>query len=113
MPTRAAVRSIVVVAEDSNAELATRTLRLETRDVEISGATAGSVDPGATLSLTAAGGSAGYTFTLSVNGSGASLAANGVYTAGDSRGVDVIRATDVEGFFDEVAVTVGDDPFAA
>ncbi|MHC4941130.1 MAG: Ig domain-containing protein [Planctomycetota bacterium] len=111
-PTRAAVRSIVVVAEDGNAEIATRTLRLETRDIEITGATGGALQPGSVLSLSASGGSASYEFTLSVNGSGADISQSGSYTAGDSVGVDVIRATDAEGFFDEVAVTVGQDPFA-
>lgn len=111
IPTQTAVRSVVVVVEDSNAELATRTLRVESRDVEIEGA-GGSVQPGTVLSLTASGGSAGYSFTLSVNGSGAQLDGGGTYTAGTSTGVDVIRATDTEGFFDEVAVTVGDDAFA-
>jgi len=112
VPTQATVRSVVVVAEDSNAELATRALRFETRDIEIGGGAAGSLDPGQTLNFTASGGSATYSFSLSVNGSGAALASNGSYTAGSTSGVDVVRATDAEGFFDEVAVTVGSDPFA-
>jgi len=111
-PSQSTVRSVVVVAEDSNSELATRTLRLETRDIEITGGNPGSLEPGTTLNLSATGGSAGYSFTLSVNSSGANISGNGSYTAGGATGVDVIRATDTEGFFDELAVTVGEDPFA-
>ena len=111
-PTQSTVRSVVVVVQDSNAELATRTLRIETRDIEITGADGGSLPVGTTLTLTASGGSATYSFSLSVNSSGASLQGSGSYTAGSGSGVDVIRATDAEGFFDEVAITVGSDPFA-
>ncbi|MCI0633575.1 MAG: matrixin family metalloprotease, partial [Actinobacteria bacterium] len=35
----------------------------------------------------------------------------GLYTAGPDAGVDIVRATDSDGFYDEVSISVGSDPF--
>jgi len=110
-PTNAAVRSVVLVAQDSSANLATRTLLLETRDISIAGASAGAVALGASLQLSAGGGSASYSFSLSGNTSGGSITPTGSYLAGNGNGVDVVRATDADGFYDEITITVGQDPF--
>ncbi|MHC4955707.1 MAG: matrixin family metalloprotease [Planctomycetota bacterium] len=109
VPNEAATRSVVVVAQAADSSVATRTMLIETRDIAIEGA-AGNVDFGETLSLTATGGSAGYSFSLTSNTSGATLS-GGSYTAGSGNGVDVVRATDAQGFYDEVTVIVGQDPF--
>jgi len=110
-PSTAATRSVVVVAQAANQELATRTMLIETRDIRISGSNAGNVDPGTALNLSASGGNSTYSFSLNVNGSGAAVSPSGSYTAGSGDGVDVVRATDVDGFYDEITVVVGEDPF--
>jgi len=110
-PTGAATRSVVVVAQAANQELATRTLLIETRDIQISGSGGGNVDPGTALNLSATGGNSAYSFSLYVNGSGANVSPAGSYTAGSGDGVDVVRATDADGFYDEITVVVGEDPF--
>jgi len=110
-PTVATTRSVVIVAQAQNSELATRTMLIETRDISITGTAAGSVQPGTALSLAATGGNAVYSFSLSSNSSGATLSPSGQYTAGNGDGVDVVRATDIDGFYDEVTLLVGEDPF--
>jgi hypothetical protein len=67
----------------------------------------GSVLAGATLAFSAAGGSgAGYTFALVTNESGGTIGADGIYTAGTTGGVDLVRLTDSLGNTDEASVTV-------
>jgi hypothetical protein len=88
------------------------TLPIEVRDVEISGSSGGALTPGTILTFSASGGVATYQFSLPINMSGATMTPTGSYTAGNDSGVDVIRATDRDGFFEEVSVTVGEDPFA-
>ena len=56
----------------------------------------------------AGGGSGGYTFTLTMNGSGGSInAATGAYTAGSNNGVDTVTVTDSAGNTAVVNVAVG------
>ena len=110
-PSGSAARSIVLVVQDGLANLATRTLLIETRDITIAGASTGAVDPGTQLQLSAQGGSAGYSFSLTGNTSGASISPGGAYVAGGGEGVDTVRATDADGFYDQITITVGDDPF--
>ena len=111
-PTQATSRTIVFVVQGSDGSLDTRSLFVEVRDIEIAGNPGGALVQGQQVSFSASGGVAGYTFALQANQSGATLSGNGDYTAGQGMGVDVVRATDSDGFYDEVAVTVGDDPFA-
>jgi len=87
-------------------------LPIEVRDVAITGVSGAALTPGTSLTLNASGGVAAYQFSLPINMSGATLTPVGSYTAGADSGVDVIRATDRDGFFEEVSVTVGQDPFA-
>jgi len=110
-PTVASTRSVVIVAQADNAALATRTLLIEARDIAITGTAVGSLDPGTALSLSASGGNATYSFSFSANASGGTLSSTGSYTAGSGNGVDVVRATDSDGFYDEVTLIVGEDPF--
>jgi hypothetical protein len=110
-PQQSGSRSVVVVCQDNAGRLALRTLAIEVRDVEIIGANGANLLHGEQLSLQANGGAPGYQFSLTANQSGASLATNGLYTAGNTTGVDIVRATDNDGFYEEVTVLVGDDPF--
>ena len=110
-PSQPAVRTVVVVVQGADSALDLASLQIEVRDVEIAGAAQGLLLPGTQLQFQATGGTASYTFSFSANSSGATLTAAGMYTAGTSSGVDVVRATDSDGFFEEAAVTVGDDPF--
>lgn len=112
IPTAAATRSVVVVAQDRNSALAVVTLRIEVRDVEIASSASSPMLPGTSATFSASGGIAQYAFSLSQNQSGGSISGAGSYQAGGDGGVDVVRATDRDGFYDERAVTVGDDPFA-
>jgi len=111
-PTQPASATVIVVVQDASLVLDLVSLPIEVRDVEITGATGSAVTPGTSLTLNASGGVAAYQFALPINTSGATLTPTGSYTAGNDSGVDVIRATDNDGFFEEVAVTVGQDPFA-
>ena len=110
-PTTTTTASVVVVVQDTQSQLDLVTLALEVRDVEISGATGENLVPGTQLQLQAQGGSPGYAFSFSGNQSGAQLTQNGNYTAGQTSGVDIVRATDNDGFYEEVSVAVGDNPF--
>ena len=111
-PTGPAYANILLVVQDSTAAVDVLSVSIEIRDVEISPSQTAAVDPGQAILFDATGGSAGYAFSLTSNMSGASLSATGNYTAGSTQGLDVVRATDAQGFFDEVVVAVGADPFA-
>jgi hypothetical protein len=111
-PTQPASATVIVVVQDASLTLDLVTLPIEVRDVEISGAAGAAVTPGTGLTLSASGGVAAYQFSLPINMSGATLTQAGAYTAGGNSGVDVVRATDSDGFFEELSVTVGQDPFA-
>jgi len=110
-PSQSAVRTVVVVVQGADSALDLASLQIEVRDVEITGTAQGLLPPGTRLELQASGGAADYAFSLTANASGATLTAAGTYTAGPAAGVDIVRATDRDGFFEEAAVTVGDDPF--
>ncbi|MEE8105095.1 MAG: hypothetical protein V3T86_06130 [Planctomycetota bacterium] len=112
IPTSSASASLILVVEDGFKNVDVLSTSLEVRDIEIASSQPGTVDPGVSAQLQATGGAAGYVFDFSANQSGAALDASGAYTAGSAHGVDVVRATDQDGFFDEIAITVGDDPFA-
>ncbi len=111
IPTGSASRTIVMVCQDATSTLDVVSLRIEVRDVEITLSVEGQVDPGQSVFLSASGGNPAYSFALQTNASGASLSSSGSYTAGQDAGVDVVRVTDVDGFFDDLAVTVGSDVF--
>ena len=110
-PAQPAASTVIVVVQETGGALDLVSLVIEVRDVEIAGTASGPLTPGMQLSFTASGGVAAYQFSLPVNMSGATLTGNGDYTSGSSSGIDVVRATDADGFFEEVAVTVGSDPF--
>ncbi|MHC4579313.1 MAG: hypothetical protein ACYTED_18130 [Planctomycetota bacterium] len=110
-PTQPAARTVVLVVQDVALRLDLVSLPLEVRDVEISGGAGGAVMPGTQLSFSASGGVPAYQFSLPINMSGGSVTSGGSYTAGNTGGVDVVRATDSGGFFEEVSVTVGQNPF--
>lgn len=110
-PTQSASASVVLVCQDVNASLDLVTLNLEIRDVEINGGTSQNLILGQQLSLSATGGTPSYTFSFTVNQSGAALSQQGDYTAGNGDGVDVVRATDNDGFYEEISLTVGSNPF--
>lgn len=110
-PTQAASRTVILSVEDHDGMTDIASYSVVVRDVEIDGAQDGAVTPGTAFALTASGGSPSYAFSLRANQSGATLSSGGLYTAGDSSGLDIVRATDQDGFYDEVSVTVGDDPF--
>jgi hypothetical protein len=88
------------------------TLRIEVRDVEIVSTASSPMFPGTGATFSASGGLAQYAFSLSQNQSGGAIDVAGAYVAGSNGGVDVVRATDRDGFYDERAVTVGENPFA-
>jgi len=110
-PTQAVTASVVVVCQDADSALDLVTLDLEVRDVEISGGTTQNLATGQQLQLQAQGGSPGYAFSFTTNGSGAALSAGGDYTAGANAAIDVVRATDNDGFYEELSLTVGSNPF--
>lgn len=110
-PLQPSTVTVLVLVEDGSGQTDLASFSLEVRDVEISGAQSGPVAPGTSFGLSASGGAASYTFSLRASQSGGSLSGSGVYTAGQTAGVDIVRATDQDGFFDEVNITVGDDPF--
>ncbi len=112
IPTQSAVRTVILVVQDAQGLLDVRSLNLEVRDIEISPSSTANLVPGSVVSFSASGGNSSYLFTLPTNQSGASVTTAGSYTAGSATGVDVVRATDADGFYEEVAIQVGDDPFA-
>lgn len=111
VPTESAARTVVVVVQDANSAVDLVSLAIEVRDVEIDGSVSGVVVPGTSATFTASGGSPGYQFSLATNQSGGSISVGGSYVAGNDPGVDVVRAEDSDGFYEELAVTVGQDPF--
>jgi hypothetical protein len=111
IPAQAASATVLVIVEDNDGMSDVASFSLVVRDVEINGAQSGAVTPGTAFALTASGGAPSYAFSLRANQSGASLSSGGLYTAGPDAGVDIVRATDSDGFYDEVSVSVGDDPF--
>jgi hypothetical protein len=111
IPTQATTRSVVVVVQDADSAIDLVTLSIEVRDVEIDATADGVVVPGTSVTFTASGGGGGYQFSLTANQSGGSISAGGSYVAGNDSGVDVVRAVDQDGFYEEAAVTVGQDPF--
>jgi len=111
VPTQSAVRTVILVVQDAQGQIDLRSLNLEVRDIEISPNSSANLTPGTVINFSASGGNSGYDFSLATNQSGASLTTGGSYTAGSNAGVDLVRATDVDGFYEEVAVSVGDDPF--
>jgi hypothetical protein len=111
-PTTAAVASVIVIAQDVNAQVDLLSAQIEVRDLTLSPQVAGAIVPGTTYGFQAAGGSPAYQFSFSANMSGGSLTLQGDYIAGSTSGVDTIRATDGDGFFDEINLLVGNDPFA-
>ena len=110
-PTESVATTVLIVVQDITAAFDVVSLPIEVRDVEIAGAPSGTLTPGQQLSLAASGGVAGYQFSLQVDSSGATLTSQGQYTAGSGAGLDVVRATDIDGFYEEMAIVVGDDPF--
>ncbi len=65
------------------------------------------IPPKGTLQLSPVGGSAPYVWTLPTNGSGGSVDANGLYTAGATPSVtDSVRVTDALGNFATATITV-------
>ena len=64
----------------------------------------------ATQQFTAKG-AGGFTWSLSTNGTGGSIDANGLYTAGAFTGTDVVRVTDLNGFTKDATVTVSGSSF--
>ena len=112
IPTQAAVRTVVIVVQDANTTLDLRSFRIEVRDIELTASAQGAVIPGGNVTFSASGGNATYSYSLTANQSGATINNAGSYTAGSQSGIDVVRVRDADGFFDERAVTVGQDPFA-
>jgi hypothetical protein len=109
-PQQPVVRTVILLVEDAQGVTDVASFQVEVRDVEIAGEQS-PVTPGTALALTASGGSPGYSFTLRANQSGATLSGAGLYTAGSNAGMDIVRATDDDGFYEEVSIAVGDDPF--
>jgi len=110
-PTAPFAGTVLIVAQDRLGAYDLTSVFLEVRDIGITPASMATVIPGSGLAFTAQGGAPAYRFTVTNNGSGCTLTVGGSYTAGFVAGIDVVRATDADGFFDEVSVTVGDDPF--
>jgi len=110
-PSAPSAGTVVFVAQDRVGAHGLTSLFLEVRDIAISPSSSGAVVPGSSIAFSAQGGEPTYSFTLTTNSSGGTVATGGAYTAGAGAGVDVVRATDADGFYDEVSVTVGDDPF--
>jgi len=110
-PQQPASATVLVIVEDSTGTNDLASLSIEVRDVQISGAATGAITPGTSFALSASGGAPTYSFSLQANQSGGSLSGGGLYTAGSDPGVDIVRATDNDGFYDEVSISVGSDPF--
>ncbi|MHC4223277.1 MAG: hypothetical protein ACYSX0_14990 [Planctomycetota bacterium] len=111
VPTQSGTASVVIVAQDANSALDLVTLQIEVRDVEITPDVTANVPPGTQLAFQASGGQAGYAFSMLANMSGGNVTQGGLYTAGGSDGIDLVRATDADGFYEDVGITVGNDPF--
>jgi len=111
-PTEAGTASLEIVVQDAAGAIDLRRLTMEVRDLRIVPDDPGAIVPGAVLQFDADGGAGQYRFEVVHNQSGCTMTVDGVYVAGSAQGVDVLRATDADGFFDEIGVTVGDDPFA-
>jgi len=112
IPAAPSVGSVILVVRSSDSQVDTGSFLLEVRDLAITPGSPGAVDPGTPIDFQASGGSAAYVFTFVSNMSGGTLTTGGSYVAGLTTGVDVVRATDHDGFLEEVSVTVGNDPFA-
>lgn len=110
-PQQPVTSNVIVLVQDAAGSTDLAGFSIEVRDVQISGAASGLVTPGTAFSLSASGGAPTYTFALQANQSGGTLSGAGLYTAGTDAGVDIVRATDRDGFFDELSISVGDDPF--
>lgn len=65
-----------------------------------------SVVPAATVQFSAQGGYGAYTYSISINTSGATISPTGLYTAGVVSGTDTIKVTDVLGNFKTALVAV-------
>jgi hypothetical protein len=101
----------VVTATDSTGAVAMATVTV-TAGVSVSPATA-SVAPRGTQAFTAQGGSGSYTWTLATNGSGGTVDATGLYTAGSTGATtDVVKATDSLGNIATATVTVTAAPLS-
>jgi hypothetical protein len=111
VPSGTAVRTLVLEVRDAEGGYDVVSLALEVRDVVVAGPSTALL-PGEQAALGASGGAGEYTFTFATNATGAALRSDGLYTAGAEPGMDVVRATDADGFYDELALTVGEDPFA-
>ncbi len=70
--------------------------------------TSASVLPGSVVAFAVSGGVPPFTFTLEANQSGATLGANGTYTAGPAPGTDTVRVTDGAGAGASATVVVRD-----
>lgn len=110
-PQQPASATVLVLVEDTTGTTDLASFSLDVRDVEINGAASGAVTPGTAFALSASGGAPSYSFSLQANQSGGSLSGGGLYTAGADAGVDIVRATDSDGFYDELSISVGSDPF--
>jgi sugar lactone lactonase YvrE len=69
-----------------------------------------SVAAGGQVVLTASGGTGPYTFLLTTNGTGGSVTAGGVYTAGSQAGTDVVTVIDANGGTTTTTITVTSGP---
>jgi hypothetical protein len=65
---------------------------------------------GGQVVLTASGGTGPYTFLLTTNGTGGSITAGGVYTAGPQAGTDVVTVIDANGGTTTITITVTSGP---
>ncbi|MCZ6574143.1 MAG: putative Ig domain-containing protein [Planctomycetota bacterium] len=106
------VYQLTIAVQDAAGSTRTLDAVLEVRDVELTPNGLPAMNPGEVVDFSAAGGGSGYVFSLPVNESGATLTPDGEYKAGNADGVDVVRVTDQDGFIEEAALTVGQDPFA-
>ncbi|MGH7161950.1 MAG: Ig domain-containing protein, partial [Planctomycetota bacterium] len=110
-PAEPGAVDLLVVAQDSTQAFDLVSLHIEVRDVRILPDVGGPLVPGATMAFEAEGGRPDYRFEFVFRNTGGTLSADGLYVAGSDPGIDVVRAVDGDGFFDEIGVTVGDDPF--
>jgi hypothetical protein len=99
-PLQPATATVLVVVEDGTGATDLASFFLEVRDIAIAGALPGAITPGTAFALTVSGGSPSYSFSLEANQSGGSLSGGGLYTAGQDPGIDIVRATDSDGFYD-------------
>ncbi|MHC4931708.1 MAG: putative Ig domain-containing protein [Planctomycetota bacterium] len=111
VPVQPGTASVVIVAQDANSALDLITLQIEVRDVEITPAVTSHVPPGTQFAFQASGGQAGYSFSMLASMSGGNVTPGGLYTAGSSDGIDLVRAVDADGFYEDLGITVGNDPF--